>query len=554
MIKAIRLDNFTGGLNLDANAFSLANNQTNDALNVDFNPKGGVSTRWGFVRSNGSPLNGDVAGDFKPLRLFPWDNSSRRIAIATETKVFTYPSTISGFDDCEDIGIDSNALYGSGFATWDEDDVSTLYVTNGSANDSCEVSGTTVTVLTPSGAGEWQEDLTNPSGTHMPRAELVVNHVERLWVASTYEDGDPYPNRLRFSHPLFPQSWRSDDYIDIVAGGPRINAIVPFGGTLFVFKDRAIFAVYGFNEETFQVVDVSRKLGAVSTNCVVAAPEGIYFYSNPDGVFYFNGTEIKDIFANLRPMLVDSEITEGSVAGMSMGYANGRLYLSLPSGEDTVNILTYEDAVEEYDQENRKYNGATKATFPTKTFVYDPGVGKGAWTVYRTADKFGLVSPVDFLKNDGEIEHIAIHPYEPYLLKIDKPENGHVDNITGTPSAFDSYFVTDWEDAKTVSAKKFWRRPELVFRRSETPTNVRVDVYHDWDSYTPIKNFTLSNAGVIDGQDWDSWGPPEYGADHVYADTLGLARAVKLKISGLNGSPWAVYSIIYKFNPRKMKV
>lgn len=555
MIKAIRVDDFTGGLNLDANAFRLEPNQTNDALNVDFNPRGGVSSRWGFLRSNVDPLDGETAGNLKPLRLFSWDNSSRRLVIATETKVLTYPSTTSGYDDCDDTGITSNATFGSGFATWDQETSSVLYVTNGHGFDGSKISGVTVTTLTASGTGEWQEDLTNPNGTHIPRAQLIVNHVERLWVADTIEDGDPYPNRLRFSHPLFPESWRSDDYIDIVAGGPKINAIVPFGGSLFVFKDRAIFAVYGFNEESFQVVDISRNLGAATTNCVVAAPNGIYFYSNPDGVFFFDGTEIKDVFANLRPLIIESEINEGALNGISMGWANGRLYLSMPSGDDAVNILTYDSVVEDYDEAERKYDGFVKANYPTKMFVFDPAMGKkGAWTAYRTSDGFGLISPIDFLKNDGQIEHYAVHPYEPYILSIDKRENGSTDNITGSEENFDSYFVTNWQDAKSVSSKKFWRRPEIVFRTDTEPYTVRVDVYHDWDSYNPIKNFYLSSAEANDDGEWTSWGPPEFGANHVYADTLGLARSVKMKISATNGDPWAVYSIVYKFNPRKMKV
>jgi hypothetical protein len=151
--------------------------------------------------------------------------------------------------------------------------------------------------------------------------------------------------------------------------------------------------------------------------------------------------------------------------------------------------------------------------------------------------------------------HVAAHPYQPFLLSVDLRDNGSADNITGTAVAFESYWTTKWQDAKNVGAKKFWRRPEIIFRRETDVAQVRVDVYQDWDSFSPVKHFFLSppEADPSVGE-WDTWGEPEFGASHLFADSLGLARAVKLKISATSTSPWAVYSIVYRYNPRKNKV
>jgi hypothetical protein len=75
--------------------------------------------------------------------------------------------------------------------------------------------GTTCTNLTASGGAYLAGRFTSPSGTHAPKAEFVATHVDRLWVANTTENGSSFPNRVRFSHPLFPESWRSLDFIDI---------------------------------------------------------------------------------------------------------------------------------------------------------------------------------------------------------------------------------------------------------------------------------------------------------------------------------------------------
>lgn len=553
MIRSIRTDDFTGGINLDANAFSLDDNQTNDALNVDFNAKGGVSTRWGFKRINTTAIGGGGAGSVTIKKLFPWNNSSRRLLVSTADKIFSYPGATAGTLD--DLSITHDATYGASFATWDDDNTNVVYISCGNNNNGRKITGTTVASLTASGTGAWQNDLTNPNGTHMPRSQLVAAHAERLWVANVYENATAYPNRVRFSHPLFPESWRADDYIDVVAGGPRITGMVAFGGFLLIFKERAVFALYGFNEETFQLVDISRSVGAVAPTCVVPTEVGVYFFSNPEGVFFYDGKELKDVFSQIRPLLINSELSENAVQGMSMGWANRRLYLSLPVGADVVDIQSYDTAVDAYDFDERKYDGATQATLPTKTFVYDPSVGRGAWSIYQTADEFGLVNPADFLQQDSKIIHVAAHPYQPYLLSIDLRENGSADNITGSNVAFESYWTTKWQDGNNVSAKKFWRRPEFIFRKEVDVATVRVDVYQDWDSSAAVKYFMLTPPEADPSTaTWDSWGEPEFGASHLFADSLGLARSVKLRVSNSSTSPWAVYSIVYRYNPRKNKV
>ena len=70
MLRAIRVDDFTGGLNLDSNVFQIRPNETSDLLNVDLNPKGGVSTRWGFRRINSTAVGGIATGAFFPSKLW----------------------------------------------------------------------------------------------------------------------------------------------------------------------------------------------------------------------------------------------------------------------------------------------------------------------------------------------------------------------------------------------------------------------------------------------------------------------------------------------------
>ena len=554
MINGIRVDDFTGGLNLDSNSFRVNPNQTGDLLNVDLNPKGGVSSRWGFTRMHTTAIGGLTAGNFYPDGLYNWAGASKRIMLAANQGVY-----YSSGGDFTSLSLTTNNEFGASFSNWDREDDSVLYIARGAGYLTSKWDATTTTSLTASGGAagvtEWQEDLTSPSGTHCPKAEHIATHADRLWVAGTTEGSSDYPNRVRFSHPLFPESWRSSDFIDIVGGGSKITAIVPFGGHLVVFKKNSMWAIYGYSEDTFQVVELSNRIGAMTPRAVAVGDRNMYFFSNPDGLFAYTGNSIGDLFENLRPLEIGSEINESAVTAVTVGWCNRRVYLSLPSGNDTVDVSTFDDSSLTYDFTTRKYDGQIRATRPTINFVYDEDVGKGAWTAYKSADNFGLLTPIDFTDGNGSTKHIAIHPYQPYVLTLDVRDNGNQDNITGTNVAFESYYVTSWQDARNVSAKKFWRRPEFVLRQETNGTSIDVDVYHDWNHGDVYKSFTVSQTGVdVSTETWQSWLDPDWGASHSKSDSLGLSRAVQLKISGNGTDGWGLYSLLYKYNPRKVRV
>jgi len=70
-----------------------------------------------------------------------------------------------------------------------------------------------------------------------------------------------------------------------------------------------------------------------------------------------------------------------------------------------------------------------------------------------------------------------------------------------------------------------------------------------------VKSFTITQDAVDQtGVTWSSWNEPDSGSAFLRADSLGLARAVQLKIAGNGTQPWALNSISYKYNPRKIKI
>lgn len=548
MIQTVIVNDFTGGLNYRADAFQLADNESPDMQNVDVDPRGGFSSRGGIVEYSTAAVGGASPGSFVANSLFPWDGAYKHLMIGANNNVYwTANGTVSSSISA------TNNPFGASFAPWEINSDSYVYVSCGHGFDGVKWSGTAATTLTASGTGAWQDSYASPTGTHMPRANLVASHIDRMWVADTYEDSTTYPNRLRFSHPTFAESWRELDYIDVLGGGNGITALVPFGDQLLIFKKRAVFMLSGYDEETFQLVPLSTEIGAVNSQCVTATEQGVFFFSWPNGLFVFNGTGFTDLFASLRPLLRTGEMTETSTNGVYVSWVDRRIFVSMPVGVDPADVQLYENAGITYDQPTIKYIGNTRATSPTATFVWDQTIREGgAWTKYVTGDGYGFGPAVDFVQSNGERIPVAIHPYQPALLKIDQ-EDIHTDTIRGTEYTFDAYYYTKWQDAQMTTAKKFWRRPEMVVRQLGHDTTISVEVYHNWNRSSADRTFNINlDAREIEGG-YSSWVSPDLGADLAKGNNLGLANSVQLKISSSGSGPWGINAISFKYNPRRVR-
>lgn len=540
-LRVLRTDDFTGGLNLRADPFQLAENESPDMLNVDVDPRGGVFQRGGVLRYNTSAVGGVANGSATPRKMFVWNRATPQIHVATNGTVYFATGTSFTSTTITYTGAD-----GPTFAPWNGTTptgtpVAALYVAcgQGTANIA-KWDGSAKTNLTASGTGAWQTSLASPTTGYAPRADFIATHVDRMWVASTYENAAGYPNRVRFSHPNFPESWREQDYIDIVTGGDGITALVPFNGALLVFKKNSVHAIYGYDTDTFQVVTLTEAIGAVNSNCVVATERGLFMFSWPDGLFMFDGNGFVDLFEKLRPLITLGRVN-GSVTGqMWVSHCNNRVWLSLPQGTDTT---------------------------PSFNYVFDPTIQ--AWTKYSFGTaKRGLACLTDFVTSSGTRFHLGLHPTDAFVVQVDKYDQ-YQDNVTGTAQSFESYYTTKWHDAGVVSAKKMWRRPDMIVTQPTTDTTLLVQVYHNWEEATVKRShLVLINAGTQNALVWNAigsepdgiagwgqapWGANAEGAQFKKASNLGLARAVQLKITGEAAKPWGINSISYKYVPRRVR-
>lgn len=534
-LQILRQDDFTGGLNLRADQFQLAPNETPRMLNMEIDPRGGLFSRGAMRRINAAP----ITTNWRPENLVPfYGKGSAHYLFASTSSLgasngSVYWSTGSSFTDS---AIPVSSEFGASFAPWGE----SVYVATGLTTPSYVWNGNTSQQSLTAAGTAWQNDYQNPSTTtkYFPQAQNVVTHAGKVFAASVREGGVNYPNRIRWSHPNNPTNWAFNDYIDINDGGSDITAIAIHSGQLIVFKANAVFAILGYDSDTFQVVDISRTVGALSPRAVVSTEQGVYFFSYPDGLMLWDGQKIMDLFEPIRPAIILKQIDPSSIFKTQVNYVHKRVWVSVA------------------------YSETATLSYLSASFIFDPTIGEeGTWLMFQTADGKGASGGTSFIQGDGNIIHAIAHPTVADVLSVDLYTQT-TDNINASELAFTTRYRTKWQDAGQYSQKKMFRRPDIVAKQSATATAVNVSVYRDYEEAagSEFKNFSLnmpqSGSAMIWGvSTWNnaSWGTAGVGAQVINGNNIGLARSIQLEFSGPGGKSWGLDSYSLKYVPRRIK-
>ena len=534
-VSVERFDDFTGGLNLRADQFQLSRNESPDMLNVEIDPRGGIFSR-GAMREINSTLV-IPSGSWAPQKLFAFQGATPNLMLTTATRV--YRSTGSNFSVLEYSAgnpIVPVQTHGACFAQWGNK----LYMAMGSSGSggySWSSGDAYATAITASGTAPhaWQA-APAPAEHKLPTAQHLLVHANRMFAANTTEAGVYYPNRVRWSIEGIPDNWMVDDYIDFDAGGNGITGIASVQGQLIVFKPGAIFVVYGYDSADHQIVQLSNKLGCLSHDQIATSETGVYFYSHPQGLFYYNGSQIIDLFDNLKSIYPLGNINSGADDQISVSYVNRRVWLSLP------------------------YSKTTSVNYPSVSFIYDQSIAQGSWIAHQLGDGYAPIGGTDFTPSDGITRYYMIHPTKARVLSVDLFDE-EKDFINQTEVGFDSYYRTGWVDGRSYSAKKMFRRPDFIMKQVDSARSINVKVFHNFEEAdgNERKIFNVSLGASSNGMLWgygqwgsDSWGVVAQGAQIMRGSNLGLAKSVQLLFTGPNGLYWGIDSISYKYNTRKI--
>lgn len=530
VVDVRQVTDFTGGLNYRADQFQLADNESPKMLNVEIDPRGGVFSRGAQRTLNATA----IAGTWAPKRLFHFAGTTSTLMFSTATKIYrAVGSVFSLLQTGVGVDVAVTDTHGAMFATWND----TLYsvLGSGSSSISWKTTDTYATILSPSGTApnDWQ--TTGGGAGKFPKANIAVVHANKMWVANTNEGGTAHPNRVRYSYENAPTDWDADSYFDIYAGGNGITGLVVVAGHLMVIKPDAVYAIFGYDAETFRVVKVADGIGCLTKRAVVGGENVAYFFDSSKGFFVYDGSSVKDLWTNLRPLHDNGYINETDTSSVGVSYVNRRVWLSIPYS-----------------------NTGTPVATPTINYVFDPQLN-GVFVAHETSDGKGLVSGADWVDGNGVAHHLMCHPSQSRVMDVDL-FNESFDNISGTDVTFDSTYRTKWFDAGSYTNNKMWRRPDFVLKEASQAQTIVCDVYHNFDETegNQRRSFNLVQippiVGMLWGDDWGGyWAGGAVSSMRLTGNNLGLARTVQLEFTGPTGQQWGLNSIGYKFQQRRVK-
>jgi hypothetical protein len=304
---------FTGyaGLNNKYSNIEIADNEASDLLNVEFDARGAIVKRKGYVLAQNF-------GTQQINSIIPYYTSSgnRKLIITYGTSIVQYDPNL-GTTTTITNSLNGNGLRFSGALDSPHDK---LYLVNGNSTD---------------GLMSW--DGTNLQKiVGAPNGKYLLYYKNHLYMA-----GDPNaPYRLYMSDQGDPTTWPVLNYIDFPDGMGGITGLAQLGDSIVVFKEQGVFILKGSDPSNYTVVTTfAGQNGAVSHWSIVRIPNGLLYLAR-DGVWLFDGKKFELISDKIQGS-VNNWNQQQLQNAVAFEYDH-KYWLSVPEGTGEVpNNYTY---------------------------------------------------------------------------------------------------------------------------------------------------------------------------------------------------------------------
>ena len=544
---------FKGGLNLRADQFNIAHNESPALLNVEVDPRGGVRRRDAVAKVNATALDNEIISLMTHYEAGTNQVLAAALDPATaQSQIFYNTGATGNFTGPVQVGAD-NPFFDTAQPPRHVTFNDYTYIVNGvMLHSDAGVTGTaamrwdgaTATGLTP--------DLDGSAG-HFPCARYTTAWAEFVWVAYTLESGTTHKNRVRFSAVNDAENWTAADYIDIDIGedGDHITAIIPDADRLLVFKQNSIYAIYGFSRDSFEVRNITRTAGCREGTQPVAATAGVFFWYAEEGIYIVTYEDVAWVFERIKPAMTYDVGQPALSLGTppSMMWFDERLWVSVDYQSD--------DNISGSSQNNRR-----------NVFVWDPSLGPiGSWTRHdiNARSLLGYRPSGDTHFGIGATSNITTVASFDRISKLD--QNFDYDDYVGAVSEINSFYHTSWFVGNRPTFPKRWGKTRTVVL-SDNNTTIFMYVYKDYDPSGWVAGYSKTLTGLGTPALWDAatseWDDSEWqpeGTSDRYAftrwPTIGTAQAISLRftvspVPSTRGK-WGVTSIIGMYRTRRLR-
>jgi len=560
--------NFTGGLNFRADQFNLGETESPEMLNVSVDPRGGVRRRDGIKRINPKAINHSTLypdGIITGLNVHYESGQNQVLASVYDSVKGT---TVMMYNTGADGNFDGTIQSGSADVEFTGDRSpqgvtfnNFTYYTNGS--------GITAPTNTPAySVLRW--DGTNAvmgiwayGNGYFPCARYVATWNEMVWAAHLTETTqDDNPNRVRFSKTNDGDDWSENDYIDIDLGedGDFITGIISDQDRLLVFKQNAVYAIYGFDRDTFEVRNLTRAVGNRDGCQPTAGRQGIFFWYAEKGVYLIQNPDNEPVyvFERIYP---------------AMTYDLGNPALSL---DNAPSLMWYDEKLwVSVDYQSAENISESQQANRRNVFMWDPSLGNtGAWVRYDINARAMLSyrpsgedhSPIAVV---SEIEAGAA--YKPIrIAKID--QNVDTDDYGASAvNVINSYYQTSWFEGNRPTFLKRWGKTRTVLL-SDNSVALSMYAYKDYNlasssqvqsgAFTGITQATWDSDPTGSGNGiWDTSEWAQEGTTDKYLvvrwGSIGTAKAISLRFASFPAADatgkWGVTSVVGMYRTRRLR-
>lgn len=546
-VQLAQFRDFTGGINYRDDEFEVAENETSDCLNVQIMPRGGFQRRKMITCLNSSDFSSQAARNIWPF----YGNGVTQILVqdGNDAKYSTGSGTFTAINPDALTVAAGSRMRAASMARVSSASSERCYIQRNAEQVAWKWDGTTAAVLADA-HGAYNDTISAPAGGKMPKAKYIVTHAGFMFHANTVEAGTAKTSRVRFSHPGEPEDYRTNDYFDVGADdGDSVTGLCSLHNQLFIFKNRSVWMLSGYDSNTFQLTKVTDSAGAVSQEAICRNENDVFFYDAARGVFRLTpsprGVAIADttwMWDKILPIITDHTIPPAYSAKVCIAWIDARLWVAVP-------WLT--------------------STVPKRMFVWDPSCGReGAWYPYE----FGAPSATLEI---GPMLEWRPPSVQPLLLmtgndckdvfQLEVSLTATTDDVAhGSTGAPQSYFRTAWFNLGLPGVKKRFRKSSFTLDADDS-YSLGIQYFSDYNELvaktaTSIDVTTIGGTGAIWGDaatmTWGSftWGPSASGSEQPRrgSGTIGSAFAVQLLFQGPY-KQWGLNTFDLRFIPKRIR-